>query len=209
MSRNGYQYSTSPRKLEPEYRPHKQKRKLKVVEDLPRQEVKISKEQKKKQLKITLAVIAIFGLLLTISYRNSQINEEFNKMQNLKINGAKKVELIKENDDNTKEYRIIPEKDYDIRKTIFSDLSKENITIFELKKPEITLEEAFMDLIKKNEKEKEEKEKKAEEEKKQKEEQKKQEKIEKKEQKQEMKKEKKEQKEKKKNKDKKEKGGNE
>lgn len=84
MSRNGYQYSTSPRKLEPEYRPHKQKRKLKVVEDLPRQEVKISKEQKKKQLKITLAVIAIFGLLLTISYRNSQINEEFNKMQNLK-----------------------------------------------------------------------------------------------------------------------------
>ena len=84
MSRNEYQYSTSPRKLEPEYRPHKQKRKLKVVEDLPRQEVKISKEQKKKQLKITLAVIAIFGLLLTISYRNSQINEEFNKMQNLK-----------------------------------------------------------------------------------------------------------------------------
>ena len=84
MSRNGYQYSTSPRRLEPEYRPHKQKRKLKVVEDLPRQEVKISKEQKKKQLKITLAVIAIFGLLLTISYRNSQINEEFNKMQNLK-----------------------------------------------------------------------------------------------------------------------------
>ena len=84
MARNGYQYSTSPRKLEPEYRPHKQKRKLKVVEDLPRQEVKISKEQKRKQLKITLAVIAIFGLLLTISYRNSQINEEFNKMQSLK-----------------------------------------------------------------------------------------------------------------------------
>ena len=84
MARNEYQYSTSPRKLEPEYRPHKQKRKLKVVEDLPRQEVKISKEQKRKQLKITLAVIAIFGLLLTISYRNSQINEEFNKMQSLK-----------------------------------------------------------------------------------------------------------------------------
>ena len=84
MSRNGYQYSTSPRKLEPEYRPHKQKRRLKVVEDLPRQEVKISKEQKRKQLKITLAVIAIFGLLLTISYRNSQINEEFSKMQTLK-----------------------------------------------------------------------------------------------------------------------------
>ena len=84
MARNEYQYSTSPRKLEPEYRPDEQKRRLKVVEDLPRQEVKISKEQKRKQLKITLAVIAIFGLLLTISYRNSQINEEFSKMQTLK-----------------------------------------------------------------------------------------------------------------------------
>ena len=107
-----------------------------------------------------------------------------NKIENLKINGAKKVELIKKNDDNTKEYRIIPEKDYDIRKTIFSDLAKENITIFELKKPEITLEEAFMELIQKNEKDKAESEKIKEEERKQEEEQKKQEKLEKKEKKQ-------------------------
>lgn len=111
-----------------------------------------------------------------------------NKIENLKINGAKKVELIKKNDDNTKEYRIIPEKDYDIRKSIFSDLAKENITIFELKKPEITLEEAFMELIQKNEKDKEEKEKIKEEEKRQEEEKKKQEKLEKKEKKQENKK---------------------
>ena len=108
---------------------------------------------------------------------NIIVEDKENKIESLKINGAKKIELIKKNDDNTKEYRIIPEKDYDIRKTIFSDLAKESITIFELKKPEITLEEAFMDLIKKNEKEKEE--------------QKKQEKIEKKEQKQENKKNKK------------------
>lgn len=122
---------------------------------------------------------------------NIIVEDKENKIESLKINGAKKIELIKKNDDNTKEYRIIPEKDYDIRKTIFSDLEKESITIFELKKPEITLEEAFMDLIKKNEKEKEEKVKQMEEEKKQKEEQKKQEKIEKKEQKQENKKNKK------------------
>ncbi|MFR1681105.1 MAG: ABC transporter ATP-binding protein [Clostridia bacterium] len=122
---------------------------------------------------------------------NIIVEDKENKIESLKINGAKKIELIKKNDDNTKEYRIIPEKDYDIRKTIFSDLAKESITIFELKKPEITLEEAFMDLIKKNEKEKEEKVKQMEEEKKQKEEQKKQEKIEKKEQKQENKKNKK------------------
>lgn len=118
---------------------------------------------------------------------NIIVEDKENKIEKLKIQGAKKIELIKKNDDNTKEYRIIPEKDYDIRKSIFSDLAKENITIFELKKPEITLEEVFMDLIKKNEKEKEEKAKQLEEEKKQMEEQKKQEKIEKKEQKQEKK----------------------
>ena len=118
---------------------------------------------------------------------NIIVEDKENKIEKIKIQGAKKIELIKKNDDNTKEYRIIPEKDYDIRKSIFSDLAKENITIFELKKPEITLEEAFMDLIKKNENEKEEKAKQLEEEKKQKEEKKKQEKIEKKEQKQEKK----------------------
>ena len=118
---------------------------------------------------------------------NIIVEDKENKIEKIKIQGAKKIELIKKNDDNTKEYRIVPEKDYDIRKSIFSDLAKENITIFELKKTEITLEEAFMDLIKKNEKEKEEKAKQLEEEKKQKEEKKKQEKIEKKEQKQEKK----------------------
>ncbi len=84
MARSGYQYTTNPRKLEPDYKPQKQKRKLKVVEDVPRQKVQISKEQKKKQMKMTLFVIAIFGVLLTISYRNSQINEKFTEMQNLK-----------------------------------------------------------------------------------------------------------------------------
>ena len=88
MSSNEYQYSTSPYKLDPEYNQPKTKTKkknrIKVVEDLPRQKVEVSKEQKMKKLKLTLVVIAIFGLLLTISYRNSQINEEFNQMQSLK-----------------------------------------------------------------------------------------------------------------------------
>ena len=84
MARAEYQYSTSTRKLEPEYRPQKRKQKLRVVEDLPRQEVKVSKEQKRKRIQLTITVIAIFGLLLTISYRNSQINEKFNEMQSLK-----------------------------------------------------------------------------------------------------------------------------
>ena len=83
MAKSGYQYTTSPRKLEPDYRKDKQKRKIKVVEDLPRQKVVISKEQKSKQIKITLFVIAIFGILLTISYRNSQIDEKFAEMKTL------------------------------------------------------------------------------------------------------------------------------
>ncbi len=84
MARSGYQYTTNPRKLEPDYRQTKQRRKLKVVEDVPRQKVQISKEQRKKQMKVTLFVIAIFTILLTISYRNSQINEKFTEVQNLK-----------------------------------------------------------------------------------------------------------------------------
>ena len=51
---------------------------------MPRQDVKLSTEQKKRQIRLTLIVAGIFLLLLTISYRNSQINEKFNDVQNLK-----------------------------------------------------------------------------------------------------------------------------
>ncbi len=83
MARNGYQYTTSPRKLEPDYKTKKQKKRLRVVEDVPRQKIQISKEQRKHQFKVTLFVVAIFGILLTISYRNSQIDEKFSEMKNL------------------------------------------------------------------------------------------------------------------------------
>lgn len=86
MGRSIYEYETSPRKLEPDVKRRTQtkKKRLKVVEDLPRQDVKISKEQKKKQMKLTLVVVGVFIILLTISYRNSQINEKFNEVQTLK-----------------------------------------------------------------------------------------------------------------------------
>ena len=82
MARAGYQYETSPRKLEPSYRP-KKKSNIRVVET-KKQKVKVSSEEKKKQLKVTCTIIAVFALLLTISYRNSLINEKFNKVQSLK-----------------------------------------------------------------------------------------------------------------------------
>lgn len=86
MARSRYEYSTSPRKLQPDYKPQKQTKKgnLKVVEDLPRQDIKISMEQKKKHKKAVVLVVLIFVLLLTISYRNSRINEKFTEVQSLK-----------------------------------------------------------------------------------------------------------------------------
>lgn len=84
MVNSKYEYETSPRKLETNERKKEKKAKLKIVEDLPRGEIKISKEQRKKQKKLILFVAIIFVILLTISYRNSQINEKFNNNQKLK-----------------------------------------------------------------------------------------------------------------------------
>ncbi len=90
-----YQYETSPRKIEPNERREKRKENIKLVKDLPRQEIKISKEQKMKHRKATLLVLAIFAVLFTISYRNTKINEKFNEMQTLK---AEVSSLQKENE---------------------------------------------------------------------------------------------------------------
>ena len=64
-----------------------------------------------------------------------------------KIKDIQKLELITENEDGTKQYMIEGQGDIDLRKTIFSEFAKENITIFELKKADSTLEDAFMKLI--------------------------------------------------------------
>lgn len=77
-----YQYGTSPRKLEPRYKTSK--RKLEVIKNEPKKNQKTSKDAKKSKQSQLYLVIAIFALLVTISYRNSLINEEFNSMQSLK-----------------------------------------------------------------------------------------------------------------------------
>lgn len=86
MIEGQYQYGTSPRKVNPDYdrRTANKKQKIKVVKDLPREHVKVSKEQRKRQFKMTVTAAGIFLLLLTISCRNSQIDKEFNKIQNQK-----------------------------------------------------------------------------------------------------------------------------
>ena len=108
MANEQYQYGTSPRKLEPDYnkkRKNNNKRgKLRIVEDVPRQQIKLSSQQKKRQFKMTLTVAALFLLLLTISCRNSQIDKEFNKIQSQKKELAsiqKENEQLKVNIENS------------------------------------------------------------------------------------------------------------
>ena len=64
-----------------------------------------------------------------------------------KISNIKTIELVKENEDGTKRYMIESDEEIDLRKTVFSEFAKENITIFEMKKADSTLEDAFMKLI--------------------------------------------------------------
>lgn len=64
-----------------------------------------------------------------------------------KINEIQKIKLIEENDDKTKKYEIVGNKDEELRKKIFKEFAKEGITIYEMKKPEATLEDAFMKII--------------------------------------------------------------
>ncbi len=77
------------------------------------------------------------------------VEDTENKIFNMKdkISEIEKIELVQENEDRTKQYLIETQKDIDIRKKIFSEFAKENITIFEMKKADTTLEDAFMKLI--------------------------------------------------------------
>lgn len=69
-----------------------------------------------------------------------------NKLKN-KIKEIDNIELVKDNEDGTKQYVITTASDIDLRKKLFEILPKEEIVIFELKKTETTLEEAFIKLI--------------------------------------------------------------
>ena len=70
-------------------------------------------------------------------------------MSNLKekIKEIENIELIKDNEDGTKQYLITTSTDMDLRKQLFEILPKDDIVIFELRKTETTLEDAFIKLI--------------------------------------------------------------
>lgn len=77
------------------------------------------------------------------------VEDKEEKMPNLKekIADIEKLEMVKDNEDGTKQYKIVSKSEKDIRKSLFEVLPKEGITIFELKKAETSLEDAFIKLV--------------------------------------------------------------
>ena len=69
----------------------------------------------------------------------SRIKEKIKEIDNIKF--------VKDYEDGTKQYVITSSADTDLRKKLFEVLPKEEIVIFELKKTETTLEDAFIKLI--------------------------------------------------------------
>ena len=80
------------------------------------------------------------------------VEDTENKMENIKdkLENVREVKLVSENEDKTKKYIITAEDDSDLRKNVFEVFAKEQITIFEMKKVDATLEDAFIEIIKDN-----------------------------------------------------------
>lgn len=77
------------------------------------------------------------------------VEDPKNNMNKLKdkIKEIDSIDFVKDNEDGTKQYIITYSADVDLRKKLFEVLPKQEIVIFELKKTESTLEDAFMKLI--------------------------------------------------------------
>ncbi len=87
----GYQYETTPRKIEPEYEPYKKQNPYKGKKSTAKKKTNTKvatktkpKSKLKPKAKVALYIAIGFAVLLGISYRNSQIAESFNKKENLK-----------------------------------------------------------------------------------------------------------------------------
>lgn len=77
------------------------------------------------------------------------VEDKKENMKNLqeKVKEIEEIKFVKDNGDGTKQYAISSSAEVDLRKKLFDILPKEEITIFELKKSESTLEDAFIKLI--------------------------------------------------------------
>jgi len=82
-----------------------------------------------------------------ILYVTVEDKEELMPYIKQKIKDIKELEMVKDNEDGTKQYKIVSDDKKDVRKSLFEILPKQGITIFELKKAESTLEDAFIKLV--------------------------------------------------------------
>ena len=73
------------------------------------------------------------------------INGKFETIKN-KIKDITSIKLLSENEDGSKEYSVQTTSN-DIRKAIFAECAKNDITILEMKKNESSLEDAFIKLV--------------------------------------------------------------
>ena len=83
-SYNRYEYETSPRKLEPYYTPTRKKTDIKKEASKKAKYAKKQKEARKLKMKIMMYLAIAFTIVFSISYRNAQIDENFDKVQELK-----------------------------------------------------------------------------------------------------------------------------
>ena len=77
------------------------------------------------------------------------VEDNDNKMEHIKdeIKEIKEIKLIEKLEEENKKYEITADKDKDLRKKLFAECAKKEITIFEMKKAEASLEDAFMKII--------------------------------------------------------------
>lgn len=87
----------------------------------------------------------------TVYITVEDLENKIEKVVKEKIKEIKEIRLVQTNEDKTKKYAIRSE-NIDLRKKIFEILAKEGITIFEMKKSESSLEDAFIRIIKKEDK---------------------------------------------------------
>ena len=87
-------------------------------------------------------------ILVTVEDKNEKI-----KKLKEEVKEIEEIKLVKDNEDGTKQYAVTSADKVDLRKKIFEILPKQDITIFELKKDESTLEDAFIKLIDSDKKE--------------------------------------------------------
>lgn len=84
-NRSRYQYETSPRKLEPEYKPTKKQYPKKSTARKNDVQKKAKQQTKKNNnLKIVMCVGTIFVILFAVSYRNALIAQKYSEIKKLK-----------------------------------------------------------------------------------------------------------------------------